>query len=64
MRGELIKQLRSFPLGKHDYIIDACAYAFNWLKKRGGRPKISVSHIQYKGVSRKPYHRRNPLLTR
>lgn len=33
VRGELIKQLRSFPLGKHDDIIDACAYAFNWLNK-------------------------------
>lgn len=33
VRGEFIKQLRSFPLGKHDDIIDACAYAFNWLDK-------------------------------
>ena len=33
IRGELIKQLTSFPLGKHDDIIDACAYGFNWLNK-------------------------------
>ena len=33
VRGEFIKQLRSFPLGKHDDIIDACTYAFNWLNK-------------------------------
>ena len=42
IRGEFIKQMKSFPLGKHDDIIDACAYAFNWLKKRGGRATIGV----------------------
>lgn len=36
LRGELIKQLKSFPLGKHDDIIDACAYAFNHLNQYGG----------------------------
>ena len=46
LRGEFIKQMRSFPLGKHDDIIDACAYAFNWLKKRGGRPQIHVGHVR------------------
>ena len=33
VRGEFIKQFRSFPLGKHDDIVDACAYGFNWLNK-------------------------------
>ena len=42
LRGEFIKQMRSFPLGKHDDIIDACAYAFNYLKKRRNRPRIHV----------------------
>lgn len=46
VRGEFIKQLRSFPLGKHDDIVDACAYAFNWLKRRGGRSKIHVGHVR------------------
>lgn len=62
VRGEFIKQLRSFPLGKHDDIVDACAYAFNWLKRRGGRAKIHVGHIRYKGASRKPEFLGNPLL--
>lgn len=46
VRGEFIKQMRSFPLGKHDDIIDACAYGFNWLKRRGGRSKIHVGHVR------------------
>lgn len=45
IRGEFIKQLRSFPLGKHDDMIDSCSYAFNWLKKRGGGSKIQVGYI-------------------
>ena len=36
IRGEFIKQLQSFPLGKHDDMIDACAYGFNYLKKGTG----------------------------
>ena len=58
IRGEFIKQLRSFPLGKHDDIVDACAYAFNWLKRRGGRSKIHVGHVKYKGASNRTT---NPL---
>jgi len=46
VRAEFIKQLRSFPLGKHDDIVDACAYAYNWLKRRGGRSKIHVGHVR------------------
>lgn len=33
VRGEFIKQFRSFPLGKHDDIVDACSYGFNWLNQ-------------------------------
>lgn len=33
-REKLIKQLNSFPLGKHDDIIDACSYAFNYLQDK------------------------------
>jgi len=46
VRGEFIKQLRSFPLGKHDDIVDACAYAFNWLKQYGVGSTISVGAIR------------------
>ena len=46
LRGEFIKQLRSFPLGKHDDIIDACAYAFNYLNKYGGGSMISVGGVR------------------
>ena len=46
LRGEFIKQLRSFPLGKHDDIIDACAYAFNYLNKYGGGSMISVGAVR------------------
>ena len=34
MRGALIEQLKSFPLGVHDDIIDAMAYAYNHLKDK------------------------------
>ena len=45
LRGELIKQLRAFPLGKHDDLIDACAYAYNWLSKNRSS-MIKVGHIR------------------
>ena len=47
IRGEFIKQLRSFPLGKHDDMIDACSYAYNYLKTHGGGSKIHVGHIDF-----------------
>jgi phage terminase large subunit-like protein len=34
-REQLIRQLQSFPLGKRDDIIDACAYAYNYLSVTG-----------------------------
>ena len=48
VRGEFIKQLTSFPLGKHDDIVDACSYAYNWLKRRGGRSTIRVGHVRHR----------------
>lgn len=33
-RELLIQQLNSFPLGKHDDIIDACSYAYNYLQDK------------------------------
>lgn len=61
LRGELIKQLRSFPLGAHDDCIDAMSYAFNWLHKKGGRPVISVGSVRPRkklGQGRNPAMRR------
>lgn len=47
VRGEFIKQLRSFPLSsKHDDIIDACSYAFNWLNKQYGGSMIRVGYVR------------------
>ena len=34
-REQLIRQLQSFPLGKHDDIIDAVSYAYNYLSTKG-----------------------------
>lgn len=48
LRGEFIKQLQAFPLGKHDDIVDACAYGFNWLKRRGGRSTVKVGAIRHR----------------
>ena len=36
MRGKLLEQLKSFPLGAHDDIVDACSYAYSELQKQGG----------------------------
>ena len=58
LRGEFIKQMRSFPLGKHDDIVDSCSYAFNWLKKRGGGASI---HVGYIDLSRRRDIMGNPI---
>lgn len=50
LRGEFIKQLQSFPLGKHDDIIDACSYGFNWLNQYSGGCLISVGRIRPRKV--------------
>lgn len=39
LRGELIKQLKAFPLGKHDDIIDAIAYGYSELEN-GTDPNV------------------------
>lgn len=52
MRGKLIEQLKSFPLGTHDDIIDAMAYAYNELKD-----KKDSSSLYSTGTTRK--RRRN-----
>ena len=36
MRGKVIEQLKSFPLGAHDDIIDAISYGYLELKDKGG----------------------------
>ena len=47
LRGEFIKQIKGFPLmAKHDDIVDACSYAFNWLKQYGGGSTIRVGAIR------------------
>ena len=62
VRGEFIKQLRGFPLmAKHDDIIDACAYAFNWLNKYGAGSMVRVSNIKL-GGKRNERRRRNKAL--
>ena len=45
VRGEFIKQLTSFPLGKHDDIIDACAYAYNYLNIPKSTIMAGVVHL-------------------
>ena len=34
-RGLLLEQFKAFPLGKHDDIVDACSYAYNYLMNKG-----------------------------
>ena len=62
LRGEFIKQMTSFPLGKHDDIIDACSYGFNWLKRRGGRAQIRVAGVRTRKTL--AHETGNPLLRR
>ena len=40
-RAKLIEQLKAFPLGKHDDIIDAMSYAYNELSKGQNTPAMS-----------------------
>ena len=49
-RGALIEQLKSFPMGKHDDIIDACSYAYsnltesysNLISSSGKRKRVKL----------------------
>lgn len=45
LRGEFIKQLKSFPLGVHDDIIDAIAYGFNYLKKGSSSAMVGIVYL-------------------
>lgn len=45
IRGEFIKQMTSFPLGKHEDIVDACSYAFNHLNVQGSRVLVGVVNL-------------------
>ena len=50
-RQKLIEQLRSFPLGKHDDIIDAVSYAYNYLSQKTTSQIIaSAGHRQRIGI--------------
>ena len=40
-RQQLLEQMKSFPLGRHDDIIDACSYAYNYLNTKEG-PSVST----------------------
>ena len=39
-RQQLLNELKSFPNSKHDDIVDACAYGFNYLNKFKGQHQI------------------------
>lgn len=41
-RGQLLEEMRGFPLMKHDDIIDACSYAYNYLSQKGGGNMIGT----------------------
>lgn len=45
-RGELIKEFKSFPDAVHDDIIDACAYAFNYLHERNLKTKEAPTRLK------------------
>lgn len=39
-RGQLLEEMKGFPLMKRDDIIDACSYAYNYLSEKGGASVI------------------------
>ena len=41
-RGELLEEMRGFPLMKHDDIIDACSYSYNFLSTSNGANLVST----------------------
>ena len=43
-REQLIRQLTSFPLGKHDDIIDSISYAYNYLSTKNSGDIIATGH--------------------
>ena len=48
LRGELMKQLKAFPLGAHDDIIDAISYGVSWLEQYGRPSVIKTGHIRFR----------------
>ena len=46
LRGELIKELLGFPDSIHDDIIDACSYAFNYLKSKSTKLDEVPTHLK------------------
>ena len=36
LREQLLSELKAFPNSRHDDIVDACAYGFNWLNSNAG----------------------------
>ena len=45
-RDKLIQEFRSFPNGKHDDIVDACAHAYNYLfKQEKSTPQVGVVYL-------------------
>jgi len=42
VRGELLKEMKGFPLMKRDDIIDACSYAYNYLSEHGAGGGIAT----------------------
>lgn len=59
LRGEFLKQLKGFPLGKHDDICDSASYGFNWLHQFGGGSMIKVGALRKRRRIGPP---RNPLI--
>ena len=55
-REQLIRQLQEFPLGRHDDIIDACSYAYNYLSSHDNREirgsKTHRKRIKLNGFNR------------
>lgn len=42
-RERLLRELTGFPLSKRDDIVDACAYAYNYLSTQGGHHMINTA---------------------
>lgn len=49
-RSRVIEQLKGFPLGKHDDIIDCLSYAYNYLSSKGSTGDIGASKHKRKRV--------------
>ena len=47
-RGELLTELKGFPLMKRDDIVDACSYAYNYLSETTGTGFIRTSGQRHK----------------